>query len=76
MRVASRMNKRTNYGGRILLFFVLCAISDFVWGYIKGRSISEALIRVIFGLFGTALIGLLAGMFRRRSEKESNTSQR
>jgi hypothetical protein len=38
----------------ILLIFSLCAFGDFVWSYVRGRSITEGVISAVLGLFGTA----------------------
>jgi hypothetical protein len=38
----------------ILLIFSLCALGDFVWSYVRGRSIAEGVISAVLGLFGTA----------------------
>ena len=38
----------------IVLIFVLCAVGDFVWGYVHERSIPAGVFSVIGGLFGTA----------------------
>jgi hypothetical protein len=45
----------------ILLVFALCAIGDFAWGYIDGRSTLAAVIFVVVGLFGTAWYLFLYG---------------
>ena len=38
----------------ILLVFSLCAIVDFVWSYVRERSIAEGVTSAALGLFGTA----------------------
>jgi len=43
----------------ILLFFLLCGVADFVWGYVHGRSIVTGVIWVVLGVFGTAGYWLL-----------------
>ena len=43
----------------ILLVFSLCAVCDFVWGYVHERSIPAGVISVLGGLFGTAWYYLL-----------------
>jgi uncharacterized membrane protein len=37
----------------IPLIFVVCAVVDFIMGYIHGRTMSAGVIRAVLGLFGT-----------------------
>jgi hypothetical protein len=46
-------------GKAILLFFTLCAVADFVWGYVHERSVPAGVISVVGGLFGTAFYFLV-----------------
>ena len=46
-------------GKAILLVFTLCAVADFVWGYIHERSVPAGVISVVGGLFGTAFYFLV-----------------
>jgi hypothetical protein len=38
----------------ILLFFVLCGVVDFIWGYVQGRSMLAGVVWLVLGVFGTA----------------------
>jgi hypothetical protein len=49
----------------IVLVFALCALTDFVWSYVKGRSIIEAVVSAVLGLFGTAWYLFLLSRFDR-----------
>lgn len=53
----------------ILLIFALCAVVDFVWGYITERSVLAGVVFVVLGLFGTALLCFLNGLFRKHKDK-------
>ena len=58
------------FGGRdVLLVFSLCALADFVWALIEKRSIAEATISAILGLFGTALYLLLYWAAEKAAEE-------
>jgi len=37
----------------VLLVFSLCALADFAWSMLDGRSAVESVISAILGLFGT-----------------------
>lgn len=39
--------------------FSLCALADFVWALLEKRSLAEAAISAVLGLFGTALYLLM-----------------
>jgi len=54
----------------VLLVFILCVVADFVWGYIRGRSIPAAITSVFFGVFGTAFYFFL--FFRPKKDKEES----
>lgn len=43
----------------IFLIFALCAVSDFILGYLHERSLPGGMISVVGGLFGTAFYVLL-----------------
>jgi hypothetical protein len=43
----------------IVLVFLLCAVFDFVWGYVHERSVLAGVISVVGGLFGTAFFLLV-----------------
>jgi hypothetical protein len=38
----------------VLLVFSLCALADFLWALLEKRSLAEAIISAVLGLFGTA----------------------
>jgi hypothetical protein len=42
-----------------LLVFSLCALFDFVWALLAKRSVAEAAISAVLGLFGTAFYLLI-----------------
>jgi hypothetical protein len=42
-------------GRGVLLVFSVCALADFVWALFEKRSLAEAAISAVLGLFGTAL---------------------
>ena len=46
-------------GRGVLLVFSLCALADFVWALLEKRSLAEAAISAVLGLFGTALYLLM-----------------
>jgi len=56
---AGPMNDRVGGAKGILIVFSLCALFDFAWSYISGRSTIECVISVFLGLFGTAWYGFL-----------------
>ena len=60
------MNDRASGAKGILIVFSLCALFDFAWSYIAGRSTIECVISVVFGLFGTAWYGFLCIPGKRR----------
>lgn len=39
----------------VLIVFSLCALADFVWVLLDKRSLAEALVAAVLGLFGTGL---------------------
>ena len=51
----------------IVLIFLLCALFDFVWGYVHERSVSAGVISIVLGLFGTAFYALV---FLPREDKD------
>lgn len=53
------MTNRVGTVRSILLFFFLCAVCDFIWGYAHGGSFPASVISVVGGLFGTAFYLLL-----------------
>lgn len=50
---------RRRIGRGVLLVFSLCALADFVWALLEKRSLAEAAISAVLGLFGTALYLLI-----------------
>ncbi len=72
------MKTRSPRWKAILLLFSLCAVADFVIGYMNGRSVGYAFGRVFIGLFGTAFLAWLLGIFRNDSndEEEVNSHKR
>ncbi len=67
------MSGRAVTAKAILLILALCAVCDFVWGYIKRCSIPAGVISIVLGLFGTALYCFLMRAFRKDKD-ESDTS--
>lgn len=61
--VPNRIDKRISAKG-VLLIFLLCALSDFAWGYFKARSLPAGVISVVLGVFGTTFYAWLMGVFR------------
>lgn len=57
---------RATSGKLILLMFSLCALGDSLWSYIERRSIAEAIMSAVFGLFGTACYVFLFLMLPKR----------
>lgn len=57
----------------IVLIFVLCAVADFVLGYIHERSFPAGLISVIGGLFGTAFYVLVFKWFLNGSDQTDSS---
>jgi hypothetical protein len=45
--------KRSITGKSIAWFFLLCTLFDFVFGYIRGRTLPAAIGHVLFGLLST-----------------------
>ena len=45
--------RRSFTGKSIAWFFLLCTLFDFVFGYIRGRTLPAAIGHVIFGLLST-----------------------
>jgi len=58
----------------ILLFFSLCALGDFVWGLIRGRSIVEGVISAALGLLGTAWFVFLFWLSTKDKPKSDPSS--
>jgi hypothetical protein len=54
--------------GSIALIFALCAIVDFILGYIRGRTMSAGAISVVLGLFGTTFYWFLIRGSKDRDE--------
>jgi hypothetical protein len=46
------------------VFFSICALVDFVFGYLKWHTVGSGVIAVICGLPLTALLFLVFGAFR------------
>ena len=59
---------------KVLLCFALCAATDFLWGYFRGHSLTAGVIRVIGGLFSTALVALFL-MWGLKSEHRPGDDQ-
>jgi hypothetical protein len=53
------MKLRNSVGRVLLMVFSLGALCDFVWSYVRRRSIAEGAISAVLGLFGTAWYVLL-----------------
>jgi len=60
------MSRRTVTTKAIVLIFALCALCDFVWGYIHKRSVLAGVVWVVLGLPATALLGFLFGAVRKK----------
>jgi O-antigen/teichoic acid export membrane protein len=69
------MTNRGSTAKAILLIFFLCTVSDFVWGYIHGRSIPAGVISIFGGLFGTACY-LLLFWWSQKDEDKPDASRR
>jgi hypothetical protein len=42
------------FGSRaVVLVFSLCALADFAWSILRGRSVVESAMSAVLGLFGT-----------------------
>jgi hypothetical protein len=54
---AKRARRFTGRG--VLLVFSICALADFVWALLEKRSLAEAAISAVLGLFGTGLYLLM-----------------
>lgn len=64
----------TTLTAAILLIFSLCAIGDFVWNYVKGRSIAEGAVSAVLGLFGTAwYVFLFLGSRKDKAESDNSS---
>jgi hypothetical protein len=46
-----------------LVFFSICAVVDFAFGCVRGRSIASGVLAIVFGLPLTALLYLVFGAF-------------
>ncbi len=53
--------------GSVAFIFVLCAIIDFILGYIHGRTMSAGVISAVLGLFGTTFYWII---IRREKGKD------
>jgi len=62
-------------GKAILLAFFLCALVDFVVGYLNGRSIGYGIGRAVVGLGGTAFLLWLFGLFDTSDTSDKSTLQ-
>ena len=63
------MKSRVMSGKAILLAFFLCALVDFVVGYLNGRLIGYGIGRAVVGLGGTAFLLWLFGLFDNQRYK-------
>ena len=52
-----------------LVFFSICAVVDFVFGCVKGRSIGSGVLAIVFGLPLTALLYLVFGAFWKSGDE-------
>lgn len=68
------MTNRQISAKAIFLIFVLCAVCDFVWGYVHERSIPAGVLSVIGGLFGTAFYLLVT--YPWKDDTKSDDSRR
>ncbi len=59
----------------ILIVFSVCALFDFGWSYIRGRSFVGCVISVVLGLFGTAWYGFLCIPGKTKSEDPHNPAR-
>jgi ribosomal protein L40E len=60
---------RTITAKAIVLVFSLCAVADFIFGYIHERSVPAGVISVVGGLFGTAFYLLVLKWFWNGSDQ-------
>ena len=70
------MSKGSVSAKTILFIFLFCAIADFAWGYVRGRSIPVGVITVVFGLAGTAFYSYLLSVIHGRTDEKSDTHPR
>ena len=50
----TKAQRRRNITGMTLIVFTLSALADFVWALLEERSLAEAAISAVLGLFGMA----------------------
>jgi len=60
----------------VLLVFSICALADFVWALVDKRSLAEAVISAILGLFGTAIYLLIDRAAEKNDPDDPNWPQR
>ena len=53
--------------------FSLCAVADFILGYIHERSVPAGVISVVGGLFGTAFYVLVLKWFLNGSDQRGGS---
>jgi hypothetical protein len=70
------MNESRISAKGIVIVFSLCAVSDFVWSYIRNPSIPLGLGSVLFGLFGTAFYVLVFSLGSRKDKSNGGDSTR
>jgi hypothetical protein len=68
------MASRKNSAAIVVIVFLLCAVGDFIWGYVHQRSVFGALVCAILGLFGTAFY--MAIIWSSRDKDEPRDSSR
>ena len=59
-------------GRGVLLVFSLCALADFVWALLEKRSVAEAAISAVLGLFGTAWFLLIYWAAEKNNPDDPN----
>lgn len=66
--MSNKMARRAIGGKSLAVLFLLCTLGDFIWGYVEGRTFSAAMGRVLFGLFSTLVVLLIAWSSRNNDE--------
>src|SRR6185312_17228117 len=72
----TNQQRRRSFGSRgVLLVFSICALADFVWTLLEKRSVAEAAVSAVLGLFGTASICSYTGVRKRPRKRTIATTQ-
>jgi len=66
----TNQQRRRGFGSRgVLLVFSICALADFVWTLLEKRSVAEAAVSAVLGLFGTGFYLLMYWGAEKAAEK-------